>query len=125
MSDFVPKKPFLRGILLHYYLMKKTAAESHRILVEVYGDDALSETTCRDWFRRFKSGDFDTEDRERPGKLKKFKDEELETLLESNSCQTQQELADSLGVSRQAISHRLKALGMVQTQGNQLKPPIR
>ena len=76
MSEFVPKKSFLRGILLHYYFMKKTAAESHRILVEVYGDHALSETTCRDWFRRFKEGGFDVEDKQRSGRRTKFEDEE-------------------------------------------------
>ena len=79
MSNFVPKKEYLRGILLHYFFMKKTAAESHRILVEVYGEHALSETTCRDWFRhfKFKDGDFSVEDKERPGQPKKFEDEEL------------------------------------------------
>jgi len=39
--------------------LKKSAAESHRILVEAYGDNALSETTCRDWFRRFNDDNFD------------------------------------------------------------------
>ena len=38
MLNFVPEKVFLRGVLFHYFNMKKTAAESHRILVEVYGE---------------------------------------------------------------------------------------
>ena len=38
MSNFVPEKVFLQGVLLHYFNMKKTVAESHRILVEVYGE---------------------------------------------------------------------------------------
>ena len=38
--------------------MKKTAAESHRILLEAYGEPALSERMCQKWFARFKSGDF-------------------------------------------------------------------
>ena len=36
MSNFVPEKVFLWGVLLHYFNMKKTAAESHRILVAQY-----------------------------------------------------------------------------------------
>lgn len=94
--------------------MKKTAAESHRILEEVYGEYALSARTCQKWFTRFKSGEFDLEDHERPGQPKKFKDDELETLLDKDSCKTQGELAESLGVSRTTISKRLKAMGMVQ-----------
>ena len=47
-------------------------AEAHRELQKVYGDVALSETTCRDWFRRFKDGDFDVDDRLREGRPKTF-----------------------------------------------------
>ena len=42
MLNFVPEKVFLREVLLYYFSMKKTAAESHRILVEVYGEHALA-----------------------------------------------------------------------------------
>ena len=73
MSNFVPEKVFLRGVLLHYFNMKKTAAESHRILVEVYGEHALAERTCQKWFARFNSGDFGLEDEERPGQPKSLK----------------------------------------------------
>ena len=91
MSNFVPNKLFLRGVLLHYFNMKKSTAESHRILVEVYGDHALSERTCQKWFARFKSGDFDLEDQERAGCSKKFEDAELEALLDKDPCQTQED----------------------------------
>ncbi|KAG5323389.1 MOS1T transposase, partial [Pseudoatta argentina] len=53
--------------VLHYFIQKKSAAEAHRILVQTYGDNALSDTTCRDWFRRFKNNDFQLEDKERSG----------------------------------------------------------
>ena len=66
--------------------MKKTAVESHRILVEVYGEHALAERTCQKWFARFKSGYFGLEDEERPGQLKKFEDKELEALLNEDWC---------------------------------------
>ena len=96
MANFVPEKVFMLGVLLHYFNMKKTAAESHRILVEVYGEHALAERTCQEWFARFKSGDFGLEDEEHPGQAKKFEDEELEALLDEDCCQTQEELAESL-----------------------------
>ena len=40
----------MREALLFCFNLKKSA-ESHRMLVEAYGDNALSETTYRDWFR--------------------------------------------------------------------------
>ena len=100
MSIFVPDKVFLRRILLHYFNMKKSATESHRILVEVYGDHALAERMCQKWFARFKSGDFCLEDQERPGQPKKFEDAELAALLDQDSCQTQEDLAKLLGVEQ-------------------------
>ena len=45
------------------------------------------------------------------GSKKKFEDEELEALLDEDCCQTQEELAESLGVTQAAISKRLKAAG--------------
>ena len=108
----MPEKVFLRGVILHYFNMKKTAAESHRILVEVYGEHALAERTCQKWFAQFKSGDFGLEDEERPGQPKKFEDEELEASLDEDCCQTQEELAESLGVTQ--------AAGYIQKQGNRV-----
>ena len=67
-------------IALHF--QKKSAAESHRILVQTYGDKALSDTTCRDWFKRFKNNDFELDDKDRFGAPNKFEDEKLEELLE-------------------------------------------
>jgi len=92
----------------------------------MYGEAALSERSCREWFQKFKNGEFDAEDKERSERSKVYEDAELEALLDEDSCQTQEELALTLGVTQQAISHRLKSLGMIQKQGNwvpyELKP---
>ena len=47
-----------------------------------------------------------------------YEDAELEPLLDQDWCQTQEELTHTLGVTQQAISHRLKSSGMIQKQGN-------
>ena len=52
-------------------------AEAHRELQKVYGDAALSETTCRDWFCRFKDGDFNADDHPREGRPKIFEDADV------------------------------------------------
>jgi len=58
------------------------------------------------------------EDKPRSGQPKKFKDKELKALLEEDQSQTQEELAESLEVTQQAVSVRLRAIGMIQKQGN-------
>jgi len=126
MATFEPTKTHLRELLLFFFNAKKTAVEARRLICNVYGEDALQESTSRKWFQRFKSGDFCTKDMERSGKPKAFEDAELMAILEEDSCQTQEEMAIALGTTQQTISSRLKAMGMVQKQGNwlpyELKP---
>jgi len=89
------------------------------------GDTAPTDKSCREWFRRFKAGDFSVEE-PRSGQSKKFENKELEVLLEEDQSQTQEELAESLGITQQAVSVRLRAMRMIQKQGNwmpyELKP---
>jgi hypothetical protein len=40
----------------------KTAAETHNKLREAYSDDALSQVTTYEWFKRFKNGRTSTDD---------------------------------------------------------------
>jgi len=80
--------------------MKKSAAEAHRIFSNTYGETAISERTCRQWFQCFKNGDFDIEDRHGGERENVFKNAELEALLYEDSCQTQEELAGLLGVTQ-------------------------
>ena len=72
MSNFVPQNDDLRKALILCFHLKKSAAESHRMLVEAYGDHALSEATCKRWFQRFRDNDFNVrnEERGRPQKKK-------------------------------------------------------
>ena len=114
MLDFVLKKVYLWGILLHYLIQKKSSAETHRILVEMLSDHALPETLCRDWFKWFKDNDFNVEDKESSDTLKKFENEELEALLHEDSCQVQAELAESIGVDCITVSKCLKVLAVIQ-----------
>ena len=87
------------------------------MLVEAYGKHALAEITCREWFQRFKTGDFDVNDKEHGKPPKKFDDKELQALLDEDDAQTQQQLADSLNVCQATISNRLRQMGKIQKEG--------
>ena len=88
------------------------------MLVEIYGEHAPSKTSCKEWFRRFNSGDFDVRDKEREGTSKKFEDAELQALLEEDSCLSLDRLAKEFNVVRSTVGKRLHAMGMVQKEGN-------
>lgn len=120
MSTFIPTKRHLREALLFGFHLKKSAAECHQMLSKAYDEYSPSISTCEYWYRRFRSGDFDTEDKIRPGQPTKVNDMELEALVDQDPTATQEELAKSLDVSRTTISRRLKSIGMIQKQGNWL-----
>lgn len=117
MAVYVPNKQHLREVMLFHFAIKKSAAETHRILVEAYSDNAPSKAACKRWFTRFRKGDFMVEDKERPGQTKRFEDEDLEALVAEDPCQTQNNLAKSLNASQTSISRRLKAIGKVYKVG--------
>ena len=77
------------------------------MLVESYGEPALSERSCREWFQKFKNSEFDIEDKERSERPNVYEDAELKALLDQVSCQTQEELVSTLGMTQRAIYHRL------------------
>ena len=47
MSTFEPNKRHLRELSIYFFKLKKSAAEAYRLLVETYGEAALSERSCR------------------------------------------------------------------------------
>ena len=56
--SFEPNKHHLWELLIYLFILKKYAAEAHRLLVEPYGEHALGERSCREWFQKFKNGEF-------------------------------------------------------------------
>lgn len=73
--------------------------------------------TCEKWFRQFKNGNFNIQDKERTGRSKTFEDAELQELWDEDPTQTQKQLAEKLKVSRVAICERLQAMGKIQKMG--------
>ena len=108
-------KLFFLHMLLYYFDLKKTA--THKLLVEAYGNCVPSEKIRQKWFQRFKSGDYDVNDKQRSNQPKKCEDTELQALLNENSAQTLQELSRALNVTPMAVSKRLHAMEKIQKEG--------
>nr|KAF6341432.1 hypothetical protein mMyoMyo1_011863 [Myotis myotis] len=112
MLNFVPPNECLWEVLIHYFEEK-----CYWMLWEAYGEHAPSQDTCDHGFQRFKSDDFDVKDKERPGQLKKFEDQQLQALLDEDVCQTENQLAERLNVAQQTISDCLQAMGKILKEG--------
>jgi hypothetical protein len=51
-----------------YFKLGKSATETHEMLVEVYGDAAITRRTFYKWSERFRSGSESIDDEDRPGR---------------------------------------------------------
>lgn len=112
-----PTKRHIREVLVYFFKINKTAYESHRLLVDAYGEYAPSTTMCKDWFKRFRNGDFDVEDKLRSGRPKRFEDCDLKALIDADPSQSRAQLAATLGMCKSMISTRLDAMGVVCKDG--------
>jgi len=117
MPSFLPNIEHMREVLLFCFNLKKSFAKSHYMLLKIYGDRALSETTCRDWFRQFKDRNFDLSDKKRGNRPRKVKDHQLQALVNEDDTQSQKMLAKQLGVTQPAIPMCRRAMGKVQKIG--------
>jgi len=88
MSNLRPGNYEIRTSLIFCYHMKKTTAESRQILVTAYGDYFLDKLQCFEWFKKFKSGDFDLRNAEYGRTPKKFQNSDLQALLDEDDAQT-------------------------------------
>ena len=89
----------------------KTAAESHRILSEVFENAIPSLLQCQQWFQRFQGGHVTLEDEERGYKPQIVNNEELRLVVESDPSQTTRELTKTFNCTHVTIENHLHAIG--------------
>lgn len=117
MKCQVEEKEHFRHLLLFQFNRKVSAAEAARNIREVYGEDAMGESTARKWFSRFKEGCFDLNDASRSGRTSDFDEERLNALIHDNPRQSTRELADIMECDHSTIVRHLRSIGKVQKLG--------
>jgi len=76
---------------------KKNAAEATTMICAAYAENAVSHTTCKNWYQKFCQENFSLEDEPRVGCPQKIETDELQAL-DINSAQTEK-LADQFGIT--------------------------
>jgi len=76
----------MREALLFCFNLKKSAAESYRMLVEA---TMLYRQQRADWFRRFNNDNFNLSDKKRKNRPRKVEDCQLQALLDEDDTQSQ------------------------------------
>ena len=62
--------------------------QARKKLYYVYGEKSLTERQCRNWFARFRSGDFDLKDAPRSGRSTEVDDDKIKAMIENNRRST-------------------------------------
>jgi len=60
------------------------AAQAVKKLRDVYGDEALKERQCRNWFDKFRSGNFFIKDDQRSGRPTEVDDDQIKVIIKSD-----------------------------------------
>ena len=108
------QKEHYRHILLFYFRKGKNASQARKKLCAVYGDEALKERQCQNWFDKFRSGDFSLKDEKRSGRPVEVDDDLIKAIIDSDRHSTTREIAEKLRVSHTCIENHLKQLGYVR-----------
>ncbi|KZC08453.1 Histone-lysine N-methyltransferase SETMAR [Dufourea novaeangliae] len=108
------KNEHFRHILLFYFRKGKKAAEAHKEICEVYGVDCITDRTCQNWFKKFRSGDFSLKDDQRSGRPTEVDDDQIKAIIEEDRHITVREIAERLNVSHTTIENHLKCLGLAK-----------
>uniref|UniRef100_A0A1I7T7W3 HTH_48 domain-containing protein n=1 Tax=Caenorhabditis tropicalis TaxID=1561998 RepID=A0A1I7T7W3_9PELO len=100
---------------------KNSAAETHRKISHVTGDDTLYYETGKFWFKRFKEGNHNLEDNARTGRPRLKVEDDIEEELKKQPKSTVCKVASSLGLNKTPVHRRLRQSGRVPKFG-QLVP---
>lgn len=82
----------------------------------------MTEKTCSNWFAKFRTGDFNIDDKPRFGRPQQMQDDELQALLNKDAAQSSYELPNQLEVDQKTVLNRLHKMGMIQKDGKWAQP---
>jgi len=100
----------IRHCILFADNLGKKPPEANEMICQAYGENSVGLTTIKEWFSKFKKGEFDLKDKPRVGRPKETSADDLQALLDEDDSQLRRELDRLLNT----ILRNLKAMGKVQ-----------
>ncbi|GFU81136.1 histone-lysine N-methyltransferase SETMAR [Trichonephila clavipes] len=105
-------KQHFRHTLLFYYRKGKNAVQARKKSTNVYGEGVLTVRQCKNWFAKFRSGNFDVEDAPRSGRPVEADIDAIKALVDANRRITTREIGLRLNLSNSTVYDHLKGLGL-------------
>ena len=101
------KNEHFRHILLFHFRKGKNAAQTTKKLRDVYGEGALKDRQCRNWFDKFRSRDFSIKDEQHSDLPNEVDDDQIKSIIESEFHVTVREIEEILKISKSTIDHHI------------------
>ena len=73
----------------------------------MYSKEALKDRQCRNWFDKFRSGDFSLKDEQCSGRPNKVDDDHIKTIIELFRHVTMREIKEMLKISKSTIDRHI------------------
>lgn len=112
-KNMEPDNVHIRHVLLYFFKKGYSAAQTTTDIRGTYGTNALSIRTARKWFKRFKDGDFDVEDRARSGRPITTDMQRIADYVNENPRSTVESIAQGVDIPPSTVFDHLKKIGYV------------
>ena len=80
----------------------------------MYGEGALKDRQCRNWFDKFCFGDFSLKDEQCSGRPNEVDDDQIKAIIESDRHVTVREIKEMLKIPKSTIDRHIQGLGLVK-----------
>ncbi|XP_037929961.1 histone-lysine N-methyltransferase SETMAR-like [Teleopsis dalmanni] len=108
MSEISEK---IRYVLQFYFDNRWNASKACEKICAVYGDDALSQSTARKWFARFRSGNLDVKNAPRSGRPITDKVDEIMEKVQIDRHISSHDIARELKINHNTVLNHLHKAG--------------
>lgn len=118
-------KEYKRHVLYFLFQSGENATKATEKLNRVHGENFISTRTVQKWFKKFKSGTTDVEDKPRSGRPVEFDNEALKKLVDAEPQLNVDQIAERLNSSHATVHRHLQEIGKLEKSKKQYQKPLK